>query len=113
MIVTHEQRTYEVPVSRGGLLERRSSARQDERLRVLLREDRFATSGFTVNVSPHGALVRTSAPLRLDAVYDLYLAGPLGVRHASVKVVRALPNYIYAVRFEDPIKDFSVEASGS
>jgi hypothetical protein len=84
--------------------ERRVSPRTGCRLRVLLREDRFATSGYTVNISHHGALLQTSAPLRIGALYDFYLEAAGKLQRISARAVRELPGYIYAVQFESEVK---------
>ena len=80
--------------------ERRRADRVESQLRVLLREDRFATAGYTVNISRSGALLRTSAPLRHGALYDFYLDTGDRLQRAAARVVRELPGYIYAIRFE-------------
>jgi hypothetical protein len=88
-------------------VERRLAVRVQERVRVLLREDRFATSGYTLNICRQGALIRSAAPLRPGTSYDFYLqGGPGKVRRTRVRVLRELPHYRYAVRFEDEITDF-------
>jgi hypothetical protein len=108
MVATQQQPGPEQQASRVLPVERRSAPRYAERMRILLREDRFATAGYTINISSHGALVRTSAPLRVGALYDLYIQTGRGVRHTAVKVMRALPHYGYAIRFEQPIRDVAV-----
>jgi hypothetical protein len=93
----------------GSAAERRSSRRVKTTLRVLLREDRFATSGRTIDVGTHGALVQTSAPLRLRAVYDLYVQRHVHVHHSTVRVLRELPGYVYALRFDEALSLSTLE----
>ena len=88
------------PAATAKPMDRRRGHRYDVRLRILLREDRFATAGYTVNISSSGAFIRTSAPLRLGARYHLSLEMPEGVDHTQVRVLRELPDYMYAVEFE-------------
>jgi hypothetical protein len=85
--------------------DRRQASRADQqlRVRVLLREDRFAASGYTENVSCSGALVRTSVPLRLNALYEFFVQGPDDVERAEARVVREMPYCLYAVEFERPL----------
>src|SRR5688572_14483601 len=64
------------PAATAKPMDRRRGHRYDVRLRILLREDRFATAGYTVNISSSGAFIRTSAPLRLGARYHLSLEMP-------------------------------------
>jgi hypothetical protein len=105
-MTAHGTNNEQAAVEQSFFIERRRAVRAGERVRVLLREDRFATSGYTLNVSRHGALIRSAAPLRLGADYDFYLQGDPGVRRTRVRVLRELPHYRYAVRFEDEITEF-------
>jgi hypothetical protein len=74
-MTAHGTNNEQAAVEQSFFIERRRAVRAGERVRVLLREDRFATSGYTLNVSRHGALIRSAAPLRLGADYDFYLQG--------------------------------------
>ena len=83
-------------------VDRRRGVRKqaDLRIRVLLAEKGLGTAGHTVNISRHGALVRTFAPLRDNVTYDLFLEGPCGVEKVTARVVRELPDFTYALEFD-------------
>jgi hypothetical protein len=104
MLVPGHVLSAPLPAPQLSSAERRRADRYDLRLRILLREDRFATAGYTVNISASGAFVRTSAPLRLGARYHFSVELPDRVDHTQVKVLRELPDYMYAVEFENSVR---------
>lgn len=83
--------------------DRRQAPRCPLCVRVLIVEDRFATSGFTENVSRQGALVETSAPLRVGTSYEIWLELPGGMHHTNAHVIRELPGFLYAMHLDEPI----------
>ena len=85
--------------------ERRRYERHEISVRLLMRQRLNATSGYTVNVSRGGALMRTSGPLTIGGLYECTLEFPDAIFRRAARVLRELPGYIYAVEFETLIPE--------
>jgi hypothetical protein len=84
---------------------RRRYERHEISVRLLMRRRLNATSGYTVNLSRGGALMRTAGPLTIGDLYECTLELPDAVLRRSARVLRELPGYIYAVEFETLIPE--------
>lgn len=101
MVLAHEEPLTDSPEKREPVgANRRRWERHELTIRLLMRQSLNATSGHTVNLSRGGALMRTSGPLTIGGLYECTLEFPDAVFKRNARVLRELPNFIYAVEFE-------------